>query len=45
MLQLEDQTNDGCFLQMIEDHDELKEREGVVVTYQRDLMVLSDALR
>jgi hypothetical protein len=30
---------------LIEDHDEVKEREGVVVTYQRDLMVLSDALR
>lgn len=30
---------------LIEDHDELKEREGVVVTYQRDLMVLSDVLR
>lgn len=29
---------------LIEDHDEV-EREGVVVTYQRDLMVLCDALR
>lgn len=30
---------------LIEDHDQLKERDGVVVTYQRDLMELSDALR